>query len=475
MKRFLTTVFATLFVFCLLPLSACAADNTYYLDEPGMSIDLPSDYVVFTRETKANDRNLRTYGVTKEELYALMLEQNIYLNALDESANCEIIITMKDSPIIDYNLLSDTTLSAILSSLEAEYARAGVTLIRSDIYQHSQAKFAKIYISQPSDDGTTYGLQYNTVYDGKAINITMHSYSGKIDSSKETILKKIVDTIFFNTAPQFNPTPTQTKAFTYTDSISGMTFTVPANWTQKPMSEKRDVLGAKFISNLEEGLAIIFTSVDALSDEALEGSSVSMLERLLISRRDLNNSMLTKADIADMYGGSENDVSMVTYAGKEYFMIETVQSGSAYGMSIKVPMTILVHCENGFMYMFQFGGSKDNPYFGDFLSLVNSAQYPIVQDTHKQVTGLVVIAIMVVAIAILLMRRRKHRMYASKNTQSNILQQRSNEVYISAGQVSGESAHVCNSAVYCRKCGCKLEAGSRFCHKCGTAISAKET
>ena len=65
MKRFLTTVFATLFVFCLLPLSACAADNTYYLDEPGMSIDLPSDYVVFTRETKENDRNVRTYGVIK--------------------------------------------------------------------------------------------------------------------------------------------------------------------------------------------------------------------------------------------------------------------------------------------------------------------------------------------------------------------------------------------------------------------------
>jgi hypothetical protein len=205
MKRILTTLLIFCFVLCLLPVSAFAATGTYDLDELGMSIELPSDHVVFTRDIKANDPNLSAYGLTKDGLSSLMQERSIYLNAWDEDINYEIIITMMDSPLADYNLLSDTTLAAVVSSFETEYAGAGITFIRSDIYQHSQAKFAKIYISQPNNGETAYGLQYNTVYNDKAINITMQSYSGKIDSNKESILKKIVDTVHFDTDPQLNP------------------------------------------------------------------------------------------------------------------------------------------------------------------------------------------------------------------------------------------------------------------------------
>lgn len=132
-----------------------------------------------------------------ERLSSLMSERSIYLNAWDNDVNYEIIVTMTESLLEDYNQLSDTTLNGLVSALETEYAAMGVTLIRSDLYQHSQAKFARIYISQPNNGGTAYGLQYNTVYDGKAINITLQSYSGEVDSDKEAIIQKIVDTAHF--------------------------------------------------------------------------------------------------------------------------------------------------------------------------------------------------------------------------------------------------------------------------------------
>ena len=79
MKRILTTLLIFCFVLCLLPVSAFAATGTYDLDELGMSIELPSDHVVFTRDIKANDPNLSAYGLTKDGLSSLMQERSIYL------------------------------------------------------------------------------------------------------------------------------------------------------------------------------------------------------------------------------------------------------------------------------------------------------------------------------------------------------------------------------------------------------------
>lgn len=503
MKRILTTLLIFCFVLCLLPVSAFAATGTYDLDELGMSIELPSDHVVFTRDIEANDPNLSAYGLTKEGLSSLMQERSIFLNAWDEDVNYEIIITMMDSPLEDYNLLSDTTLAAVVSSFETEYASAGITFIRSDIYQHSQAKFAKIYISQPNNGETAYGLQYNTVYNGKAINITMQSYSEKIDANKESILKKVVDTVHFNTDPQLTSPPTQTEAFTYTDPASGMIFTVPANWVEEPMFKEREFIDVKFVSNLEEGLAIIFASEDMLSDGFLEESGVSGFEKLLVSRSDLDNSILTKADVAAMYGESESAVSMVTYGNKEYFIYETVQSGSAYGMTVKVPMTILVRCENGFMYMFQFCGTKDNPYSADFEKLVNSVKYPVFEDdevVRDQVLGSYLLLAIIVLITLILIivfacrsaskkkAIKKKSQVAPTITEESIARTVPEAPQIKTQEVLPPEPPTKESepeleptpapliettepeTSFCHRCGNKLMSGSLFCNKCGTKI-----
>ena len=68
-------------------------------------------------------------------------------------------------------------------------------------------------------------------------------------------------------------------------------------------------------------------------------------------------------------------------------------------------MTILVRCENGFMYMFQFCGTKDNPYFADFEKLVNSVKYPVFEDdevVRDQVLGSYLLLAIIVLIALIL-------------------------------------------------------------------------
>lgn len=467
-------------VFCLFSVPAFAANKSYYLDELGMSIDIPSDHVVFTRDINANDPNLSAYGLTKDGMYSLMLERSIYLNAWDEDINYEIIVTMLPSPFSDYNQFSDTTLSAFISALDTEYAGMGATILRSEFYQHSQAKFAKIYISQQLNGQTVYGLQYNTVYNGKAVNVTMQSYSGKIDTNKEAILKKIVDTVHFDTDPQLAPPPIKTDSFTYTDSTSGMTFTVPANWVEEPMFKEREFIDAKFVSTLEEGMCIIFASEDMLGDTFLGETDISAFEKFLVSRSDLNNSALTKAEIAAMIPDAKaNSVSMEIYGNKEYFACETITSGTANGLTVTLPMTYLIRIENGFIYMFQFSGTKDNPYYSDFVSLLNSVKYPVIHDTHKQSVGLAFVFIVVVAIviAILVTRRRKLRIPTSENTHTNMPPEPFNVTPVptqATESISNEPETISKPVVFCHKCGSKLECGSRFCHNCGTKLPTKE-
>ena len=128
----------------LLVVSVSAAGSEYWLDEVGMTMELPADLVVFTRDIQSDDPNLRAYGLTKDGLSSLMLEQSIYLNAWDSDIHYEIIVTMIKSPFEDYNQFSDTMLSTLISAFEEDYERSGMTWIRSELYQHRQAKFVKI-------------------------------------------------------------------------------------------------------------------------------------------------------------------------------------------------------------------------------------------------------------------------------------------------------------------------------------------
>jgi len=377
MKRVLYLVVTMCLLLCSLSITSFAKNQTYVLDELGMSMAIPDEFVVFTRDIDDNDPNLTEYGLTKDYMETLMLNGNIYLNAWDSTVNHEIVVTMIDSQFEDYNLFSDTMLTTMTSSFAEEYKAIGITVLDTDIYQHEQAKFYKVYISQPNNGVNVYGLQYHTVYDGKAINITMHSYNGVIDENDEAILKRIVDDTHFTAPPQKAELPAPTTAFLYEDPTSGIKFTVPENWVQQEMNEEREYLDAKFASNKDEGLLILFSCEDVWS--ALPASEKSQL-----TRTEIDNSMLTVADVAEMCECSEKNVSVVSFGGKEYFQACFSAPYSEFGFTLSVLRTCLIRVENGHMYMFQFSGDSNHALYSDFEQLMNSISYPKTEVSTSQ-------------------------------------------------------------------------------------------
>ena len=116
----------------------------------------------------------------------------------------------------------------------------------------------------------------------------------------------------------------QTAAYTYTDAASGLSFTVPANRAEAPLSDERNIIDAKFLSNGEDGATIFFTVEDLFPGlaEANKGQ---------LSRGDIGNSVFSKSEIADALGCKTSEVSTVTVGGREYYYAETAITETTTG------------------------------------------------------------------------------------------------------------------------------------------------
>lgn len=369
MKRLIALVMLiciTLTVVC----HGVSSDTTierYEIAELDLSVDIPSRYLVITSDTPESDPFFSLLGSSKSEVMLYFQSSNIYLDAISNDLSEEIVVTMVDSMISDFNLISDTVLTTIMTSQPDEYKNYGISVSKREIFQHSQAKFVKIYWTD--NDQTVNGLQYYTVYDGKLIDCTLRSYTGSLNYEQEQTIKTIVESIHFNTDPQKQEDPAVSPAYTYSDPDTKVEFTVPANWTEGALSEPREYIDVKFLSSEEQGLSILYGSTD-LWDK------MPSWEKNGLDRTDINNSYFTYTDMAEMGETDIANVQKVTYNGTQCFRIKSVQTTEAYGLSVTVTLTHVIYFDNGWMYWFQFSGDSQNEFFSDFESLLNTVTFP---------------------------------------------------------------------------------------------------
>ena len=470
MKR-LFAVTLTVLLLLVMPfnLSVFAASNTYDLDELGLQVTIPDGYSVITRDTRASDPIFSDLGTTKSALISQFESSNIYLNAISDTYNEEVVVTMTENSLSNFSLLSDTALNTLASTLVNQYADYGINVSKYEIYQHSQAKFVRVYFTDTGK--TVHGLQYYTIYDGKAMNFTMRSYEGSLSSRQETAIKTIVDSIKYDNAPPVADQGEDTNSFIHTDTDSGVTFTVPANWKQEAFSKDREFIDVKFVSTKEDGCTMIYGSTDMWSQ-------MSASDKVGYTRSDLNNSAFTKSDIAEMYSTTADKISTVTYNGIEYFKGETNYTSDAYGVDITVKMTQLVYIDNGWMYMFQFGGTSTHKLYFDFESLLKSVQYPTVSnvggvgstnnttsnnpnDNTDDSSGIIAVVVLLVIVAVIvvvvIVSRKKNQSEPANYT-------------LIYNTPTPEPPRKPEPVIYCTKCGQALPLDSDFCHKCGTKI-----
>lgn len=422
--------------------SALASSSTYTISELGLDITIPSSYEVITKDTPANASIFSDLGITKADIIEQFKASNIYLNAISNTSNEEVVVTMETNTIDNFSALSDTSLKTFASSWINEYEKMGISVLKYDIYHHSQAKFVRVYFEDTAN--SVNGLQYYTIYNGKAMNFTMRSYSGEITPSQEHTIKTIVDSVKYNTPPIEAPVVTQTNAFVYTDVDTNTKFTVPANWYEKELSKEREFIDVNFVSSEEEGMSIMYGSTDLwgmLTPEEQKG----------ISRSEVNNSVFLISDIATLYGIDEDLITKETYNGKDYFQATVKQTTDMYGATFTVELTYVIRIENGWAYWFQFGGTTDNEYFEDFQELLNTVEYPYYKKEISTTRLKIVFtfsAILIVAgiLFYIFIERRIHK----------------SEEKVITTETTNSTCPYCNTPL--------LDNGG-FCHKCGKNLS----
>ena len=463
MKKILAILLITIMMFSL-GVSVSAASTVYEVAELDLSINIPSQYSVITRNTSASDPIFGQLGTTKSELMAHFQSSGIYLNAVSTSVNEEIVVTMAENILSDFNLLSDTTILTLATTLINEYKNYGINVSKYEIYQHSQAKFLKLYFTDTAQ--TVNGLQYYTIYNSKAMNFTMRSYTGSLSNTQEQTIKTVVDSIHFNTEPQKQDEPVGTPSFTYIDSETKVKFTVPANWTEKDLSKDREYIDVKFVSSEEEGMSILYGSTDIWA-------KMSSSDKVGYKRSDLNNSMFTNADIAEMAGTSTAKVKKVTYNGVQCFQAESTTTSEVYGLNITLTVTHVIYYDNGWMYWFQFSGDSSNEYFSDFKSLLNTVTFPQTatnssnagnNDDFDDNTGAIIVVILILAAVVGVV------IFVTKKNQS-----KAKVVPITKTLTENQTVSPSEPTYqYCRNCGTKLAIDSAFCHNCGTKIISED-
>ncbi len=461
MKRVLFFILTFLILFSS-NFSVLAASNTYYLDELELKITIPSGYSVITRDTPATDRLFNDLGTTKSEVMSQFETSNIYLNAVSDIYNEEIFVTNTKNNLTNFSLLSDTVLNTLASTLTNQYTLYGINVSKHELYQHSQAKFIKVYFTDIAN--SVHGLQYYTIYDGKAMNFTMRSYEGNISSRQENVIKTIVDSIKYDKAPPSSEEGEDTSSFVHTDTDSDTTFTVPANWKQEPLSKEREFIDVKFVSTKEDGCAIIYGSTDLWA-------KMSATEKIGYTRSDLNNSLFSKSDIAEEFNIPADKISVVTYNGIEYYKFENDYTYDTYSIDISLSLTQLFRYDNGWMYSFQFSGTSEHKLYPDFENLLNSVQFPTASnvsgitsnnnsDDSSSIIAVILAIVIIVAITIAAVIYKKKNAKTIEPIISTPIQ----------NTPSSEPSNNIKTIIYCKNCGQALPLDSDFCHKCGTKI-----
>lgn len=352
MKKALSLAIMVIVLFISVSANA-AGGTTVFIQEMDMSVVIPTEFDYFTRQVTSDDPNLKKYGITRDYVLSEMKSQGDYLVAFADGANTILEIAMFATTYNDFNTLDDSSLQQIASSFKNQYANYGVTLQKYEIYSNSQTKYIKMHMKANGSSDPFYTVQYTTGRGGNLINFTLKSYSGAITSSQESALKSVTDSAVFDAG-------SNSESFgngIYKDKKTGLQLTIPSTWEEyKPSGDDGMNVDTTFFP--EDGDNFVgYVSVDLWGDFSTE-------EKNKYTRSDVDNNYFSKTMMANTFEVPENMVRMVTYGGKQYYCVDQTWC------------LRLIHIENGYIYMFQYYGAKNDKNYKGFESILQSVKYP---------------------------------------------------------------------------------------------------
>jgi len=188
----------------LLAFAVHAADTVNIrLDELGMSLDVPADCSVFTRNMSPDDPALAEYGIDLEQLNQLMAERSIYLDLLSDDPAYEGLVTMVPNVVENMTVFNEDVLESLKEPLTNEYEANGMTVDSVDYFTNDQA----VFFRTEGEIAGVKALVYYTVCNHQAISMVVRYDGDVMPEEYKTQLQAMVDSVRFdNVAPRWRRT-----------------------------------------------------------------------------------------------------------------------------------------------------------------------------------------------------------------------------------------------------------------------------
>lgn len=176
----------------------------YEVPELYLSLNLPLDWAVLTRDAEAGNPALFLYDDDPEYMRDVFDANNIYLDAFNFESLLELTILMTpNEDIFDLSLWDEDFVNKAADYFAENPVWAGsndVQCFRIDDYYQSGARFLTYNRLETQDDVQLRCMQMTTVYNGQAIHLILTDYSGALSfdsGSLGAVMFDIVSTLSF--------------------------------------------------------------------------------------------------------------------------------------------------------------------------------------------------------------------------------------------------------------------------------------
>lgn len=157
------------------------------------------------------------------------------------------------------------------------------------------------------------------------------------------------------------------NSLAYSDSDADVSFNVPDNWKQEPLTAEREVVKAKF-SSPDKAALIIYGSYDIWAQ-------LIASEKQGLTRSSIDNNYVSIDDLAEIYSIPKSSIKIETFSDNEYYLFPFSLSIDSTSISVDSSSIQALCFNNGFMFQFQFFGEKNSKNYEDFLALLSSATF----------------------------------------------------------------------------------------------------
>ena len=199
-KKFYSALVSALLCVVLLlsfSFSAFALDDKYTIDELGMSIKIPKEYIVITRSTEAGDDAFKQLNLDYNETMTAFSAANIYMQATSSDGLLKVTLTeTQDENSKAINNYSDLSTVERQQVLDMFMQNLGYTSGKE--IKHNGNIYFDMALSQQAPEYIIYCYQCHTVVNGMNINLTIQKNDEELTQDEIKVVTNMAGTISFD-------------------------------------------------------------------------------------------------------------------------------------------------------------------------------------------------------------------------------------------------------------------------------------